>query len=384
MAGRRGDAGEAGGLLGDHHDAGVGAVGGRVDLLQEPDRLEVLPPAVDVRLPLALVARVVQVQDRGHGVHAQAVGVELLEPVQRVRDEEVAHLVAAVVEDQGAPVLMLAAPRIRVLVERLAVEAGQSERVLREVPRHPVDDDADAGLVQPVDQVAQVVRLAEAVRGGVVAADLVAPGSAERVLGDRHELDVREAGLGDVPDQLVRDLAVAEARPPRAQVQLVDAQRLRDGVRRGAAGHPGAVAPGVLGPGHDGCGGRRRLGELRHRIRLEDPVPVRGEDLVLVVRADVDARAGTAPRSRWSPSSAWRRGGRPSRCGRRPRGRPWRCGAHTANAVPRSPSMVAGMRAEHLPEPLVPALADQMQVELADGGEVPVGVRRSPSRGASA
>ena len=143
--GRRGHAGEARRLLGDHRDAGVALVGGGVDLLQEPDRLEVLATAVDVRRPLAVLARVVEVEHRGHGVDPQPVDVELLEPVQRVRDEEVAHLAAAVVEDVRAPVAVLAAPRVGVLVQRLAVEAREGEVVLREVPGHPVHDHADAG-----------------------------------------------------------------------------------------------------------------------------------------------------------------------------------------------------------------------------------------------
>ena len=155
--GRRGDAGEAGRLLGDHHDAGVALVGGRVDLLQEADRLEVLAPAVDVGHPLALFARVVEVEHRGHRVDAQPVDVELLEPVQRVGDEEVAHLAAPEVEDQRAPVQVLAAARVGVLVQRLAVELRERPLVFREVPGHPVHDHADARLVQAVDQVAQVV-----------------------------------------------------------------------------------------------------------------------------------------------------------------------------------------------------------------------------------
>ena len=83
--------------------------------------------------------------------------MELADPVQRVGDEEGLHLVAAVVEDVGAPVHVLALARIGVLVEGGAVEASQSPVVLGEVPRNPVHDDADAGLVELVDEVTQVV-----------------------------------------------------------------------------------------------------------------------------------------------------------------------------------------------------------------------------------
>src|SRR2546430_12703858 len=50
-----------------------------------------------------------------HGVHAQAIGVIFLEPPQRIGQQEIADLVAPVIEDQGAPVLMFPLPRIRVL-----------------------------------------------------------------------------------------------------------------------------------------------------------------------------------------------------------------------------------------------------------------------------
>src|SRR5690606_41285629 len=85
-----------------------------------------------------------------------AVDVELLDPVARVGDEEVANLVAAEVEDVGAPVGLLAAAGVGVLVERGAVEAGQRPFVAREVRGHPVEQDADARAVQMVDEGAEI------------------------------------------------------------------------------------------------------------------------------------------------------------------------------------------------------------------------------------
>ena len=84
--------------------------------------------------------------------------MELAEPVEGVGDEEVAHLGAAVVELEGAPVGVLGPLRVGVLVERPAVEAGEGPLVLGEVGGHPVDDHADAALVQVVDEPAEVVR----------------------------------------------------------------------------------------------------------------------------------------------------------------------------------------------------------------------------------
>ena len=43
-------------------------------------------------------------------------------------------------------------------------------------------------------------------------------------------------------------------------------------------------------------------------------------------------------------------------------------GAHTANAVPSAPWWHPGVGAEHRPEALVAALADQVDVEVAERG----------------
>ncbi len=84
-----------------------------------------------------------------------------LEPEQRVRDEEVPDFVAPVVEDERAPVLVLALPRILVLVERRAVEAREAVRVLRKMTGHPVEDHANPVLVTLVDEKSEVVRRSE-------------------------------------------------------------------------------------------------------------------------------------------------------------------------------------------------------------------------------
>ena len=216
-------------------------MGQRVQLLQEADRLEVLAPAVLVRNPLAFAARVVQIQHRRDGVDPQPVDVIFLEPEQRVRQQEVSHLVAAVVEDQRAPVLVLALPRVRVLVQRRAVEPREAVLVFRKVPGHPVEDDAEPRLVTRVDEILEVFRRAEAAGRREESQHLIAPGAGKRMLHHRQQLDVREAGLLDVGHQPVRHLAIREeaiallghARP-RAEMHLVDRHRPVD---------PGAPLP---------------------------------------------------------------------------------------------------------------------------------------------
>ena len=104
-----------------------------------------------------------------------------------------------------------------------AVELRERPGVAREVRGHPVDDDADARLVQRVDEEPEVVGRAEPRGRRVVRGDLVPPRAAERVLGDRQELHVGEPHVGHVGGELAGQLAVGQPGPPRAEVHLVDA-----------------------------------------------------------------------------------------------------------------------------------------------------------------
>src|SRR6476661_1476389 len=99
----------------------------------------------------------------------------MLHPEKRVRDEEAAHFIAAKIDNQRSPFLVLAPPRIFMLVERRSVEVCETMRVFREVRRHPIDNDADALLVQRVDEVHEVIRGAKARSRRVVANSLIAP-----------------------------------------------------------------------------------------------------------------------------------------------------------------------------------------------------------------
>ena len=283
-------------LLGDHQDPGKPGVQDRVGVLQELDRLEILVAAIDVRNPAAPRARIVEVEHRGDGIHAQSVEVIHLQPEQRVGDEEVFHLVPAVVEDQGAPVGMLALARVGVLVEMRAIEPGECVRILREVAGDPVEDHADAVGVALVDELHEVFGRAEARRRRVEVGDLIAPGRLVRMFRDRQQLDVGETERPDVGHQLRRQFAIGEravvgAAHPRAEMDLVNGERLLPGIARASPLHPRGVAPSVnaFEPVHDARGGRRYLGVERVWIGLEKDVSVRRAQLELVEIALGDA-----------------------------------------------------------------------------------------------
>jgi hypothetical protein len=138
------------------------AINSLIQRTQEMNRFQILPATVAVGDPFAIAAAVIEVEHRCHGIHSQPVDVIMLEPEERARHEKGTHFIAAVVEDPAVPVRVVTLPRIGMLVEMRAVEAVESVRIVRKVRRHPVEDHADAVLMQHVDEIHEILRRAVA------------------------------------------------------------------------------------------------------------------------------------------------------------------------------------------------------------------------------
>src|ERR1039458_1351933 len=116
--------------------------------------------------------------EKRHGrlsIHSEAIDVVFAQPELRIRDQERAHLIAAVIEDQRSPIAMLALARIGVFVQRSSIKEGQAMRVFREVSGYPVDDYSQPCLVAAIDEIHEVLRVTEPGRRRIVACDLVVP-----------------------------------------------------------------------------------------------------------------------------------------------------------------------------------------------------------------
>ena len=103
-------------------------------------------------------------------------------------------------------------------------------RILREVGGYPVEDDADARLMEHVDHLPEIIRCAEARGRCKIAGDLIAPRAVERVLSERHELDMRIGKLLHIRNHLLGELDIGERiavgiGAPRGEVHLVDIHR---------------------------------------------------------------------------------------------------------------------------------------------------------------
>ena len=147
------------------------------------------------------------------------------------------------------------------------------------------------------DELAELVGQPVAARRREVAGALIAPRVVERMLRDGQQLDVREAEVRDVVGELARDLAVAQETArgpaaPRAEVHLVDRDRLPKPVALRAPAKPIRVGPLELAPlrGH-GRGRGAVLEQRTERVGLEmELARVAAEDLVLVELSGAELR----------------------------------------------------------------------------------------------
>ena len=181
-----GHAGPGGGLFCDHQCTRHFLMHGIVQRLQPVNGFEILAAAIGIGQPLAGLSRIVAIDHRCDRIDTQPIEVKLLQPVQRAAREKTANLLPRMVEHQCLPVGVFAEARVGVLIQRCAIETRKAMRVLGEVPRHPIQQYADATRMHQIDEGAQVIRAAAATGRRIESECLVAPGAIERMLGDRQ------------------------------------------------------------------------------------------------------------------------------------------------------------------------------------------------------
>ena len=183
-----------------------------------------------------------------------------------------------------------------------------------------------------------------------------------------------ESHVLHVGGELAGQLPVRQPGPPGPEVHLVDGHRAAQRLPRRAGGEPFVIGPGVVRLVDDGRGGGRHLRERGHRVGLIPPGAVGPADGELVPGAGrdpgyeqlPDARTAERPHGMGSALPEVEVADEPDAARvRRPDGER---GAAIALADHH------GARAERVPQLLVPSLADQVQVKLAERRQVPVRV----------
>src|SRR5438874_3331611 len=277
---------------------------------------------------------------------------------------------------------MRAEPRVFVLVEGRAVEARQRVRVLGKVRRHPVQDHADAALMQLVDHGLELIGVAVPGGGREVPGDPITPGAAGGVFRQGKELDVGETHPLDVVAELAggllprqRAASLFDHAAPGAEMDFVDRHGSAENILLPPPLHPLLVAPEIPVElvDHRG-GGRRDFRPERVRVRFQQLCPATARtDLELVPRTAADVGDEQLPDAGRAHGAHLVEAAVPGveiahhryrARGRRPDG----------ERGPVDSLVVPGMRAEPLPDPLVASLGDEVRVQLAERGRKAVGV----------
>ncbi len=97
------------------------------------------------------------------------------QPEQGACDQEIAHLGPSIVKNVGAPLFVLAFVGIGIFIEVSAIKVAQGILILGKVRRHPVEQDANALLVEILHKGLKVLRGAVTTGRRKVVRDLVAP-----------------------------------------------------------------------------------------------------------------------------------------------------------------------------------------------------------------
>ena len=98
--------GPRGRFLRDGLNSGIFPVRLQIHLPQKFNGIQILASAKFVGNPFACLARVVEVEHGGNGIHAYAVGVILVQPEHGAGNKKAAHFIASVIEDVSVPIGM--------------------------------------------------------------------------------------------------------------------------------------------------------------------------------------------------------------------------------------------------------------------------------------
>ena len=286
------------GFLCDQESVGMFFLKDRIQVLQELDGFQIFISPIDIGYPFSIIFSVIQVKHGSHGVHTDSIRMILLRPEQRIGDQEILYLRTSVIVDQGSPVGMHPLPWIQMLVQAGAVKVGESECILGEMGRYPVQDHPDPLLMHIVHEIHKVLTASVAAGRRIVSGHLVSPGLVQRMFHNRHQFHMGIAHVFYIVSQKGSDLSVIIKKPPfffrfspGAQVHFVHSQRLLFVVKVFSGLHPVSVTPLIfLQVCNNGSCLRPKLRFISIRVRFQIDQGALCLDLIFVQSACLDSR----------------------------------------------------------------------------------------------
>ena len=156
-----------------------------------------------------LAQSVTIVEHRGDTIETETVEVELLKPVLTVRQEEMDHLVLAIIETEGVPCRMLmTVARIEELVGVACQIAKTLHLILHGMRVNDIHDHSNAVLVGGINEFLQFVGCTETAGGSEERAHMVTKRAVVRMLLYGHHLNAVITILDDAWQHIVLELRI--------------------------------------------------------------------------------------------------------------------------------------------------------------------------------
>ena len=202
--------------------------------------------------------------------------MELSEPEQGIGYQEVLYFIFAVIEDFGSPFGMLSQTGIGMFKNALTVKFSQAMGISCKMRRYPVQNHADSGLVQFIDQVHKILRCSVTGSRCIVAGHLISPGTVKRMLCNTHQFYMGILHLLQIFYDPVRKLpvivesfggTVVRMLHKRTDMAFIDCHRLFIHVLFVPGFHPLGISPvKACNIGDDRCRTRPVLRIIGKRI----------------------------------------------------------------------------------------------------------------------
>ena len=104
---------------------------------------------------------------------------------------------------------MLAPRRVRIFIKMSPIKLCQGMRILGKMTWHPVENDTDTRLMTTIHKATEISQDAMSAGWSEIARRLITPRSIQRMLGNRHQLDMSETQRNHVSDQSSRQFLIA-------------------------------------------------------------------------------------------------------------------------------------------------------------------------------
>src|SRR5690242_11281167 len=98
-----------------------------------------------------------------------------LQPVDGIADQIRLHLAAPEIKDKTVPIRLHALARIGMLVQMRTIKVSEAMFIRWKMRRHPIENHADALLMQLIDKIHKILRRAITAGGSKLPDRLIAP-----------------------------------------------------------------------------------------------------------------------------------------------------------------------------------------------------------------